>query len=519
MKKLFLLLFLAGTFIGTFAAHGQSATECFYTPERVVVTGKAKNLRPGTTALEIVLFRPDLGNGSETMLVPVDGDGNFRVESETYGPVTFSIRTPTMLSLHLFPGESTHAEFDATTRNPQKFHESLIITGDRSRYNLDVEAFYRLFLPDPVLMDYGRIFGAMKTHTPDQFLVFLDSLQVAGDALYDRFVETCDPTDEAKIFARTNVDMRYPDFLGQYIMAYEMNNVNYGKVELPADFADRMLGVLPLSEDMLLYGSSVDTYTNRIHSEYVLPKMLEFQRNQDNLKDVAIALKDLPQEVQQIWMDSLLTRKMVELTPDPLLKQLVLMEDMQWAFLNAVAGIRHYENNVALLDEVITLPYLRKPLHEFYLATKMRLENPVLHTGAILRQMDGSSVGEIVRSILDENRGKLVYIDVWATWCGPCKSEMPYSNKLMQDMEGRDVVFVYLCVDSDEQTWKADLDKMQMTGLQYYLDKEQSTALRQAFEINGIPEYLLFDRTGTLAARGLRPSDERTKAKFEELLK
>ena len=146
-------------------------------------------------------------------------------------------------------------------------------------------------------------------------------------------------------------------------------------------------------------------------------------------------------------------------------------------------------------------------------------ENPVLHTGAILRQMDGSSVGEIVRSILDENRGKLVYIDVWATWCGPCKSEMPYSNKLMQDMEGRDVVFVYLCVDSDEQTWKADLDKMQMTGLQYYLDKEQSTALRQAFEINGIPEYLLFDRTGTLAARGLRPSDERTKAKFEELLK
>ena len=58
-----------------------------------------------------------------------------------------------------------------------------------------------------------------------------------------------------------------------------------------------------------------------------------------------------------------------------------------------------------------------------------------------------------------------------------------------------------------------------MTGLQHHLDKVQSTALRQAFGIDGIPEYLLFDRTGTLAARGLRPSDERTKAKFEELLK
>ena len=528
MKKIVITTLLILLAAVPAASYGQYTLEKYDTPQKVVVTGRANNLPAGTTDLTIIFFR--LGLNSETLLVPIDAEGNFRVECETYGPVTVSVRTPQILSLYLFPGDTLHAEFDGNTRDREKFNDSLTITGDRARFNRDVKAFDALFLPDPLLMDFGRIFEAMRTHTPDQFLSFLDTLQTAGDAVYDRFVETCDPSEEAKIQARSLVDLRYADFLGQYIMKFKQNT-HYGKVDLPADFAEKMLR-LTLTEPMLLYGaSSVDTYTNRMHFEYVNPKVRAFTQNPENM--LAASAASLPQprnrndtlalekikEIHGAWHDSLEMRKQVEFTPDPLLKQLVLMENLKQG-MDQPRGIERFEHNRSFIDQTITLPYLREPLHELYRKTKMRIETPVIHSEAILKQLEKSSTGEMLQSLLDENKGKVVYIDVWATWCGPCKAEMPYSHKLMQELAGREVAFAYLCIESNESTWKANLDEMQMVGLQYFLTKEQSTGLRSAFGIEGIPYYLLVDRQGRVVEHGshLRPSHPETRTKIEGLL-
>jgi len=65
----------------------------------------------------------------------------------------------------------------------------------------------------------------------------------------------------------------------------------------------------------------------------------------------------------------------------------------------------------------------------------------------------------------------------------------------------------------------ANLDEMELTGIQYYLSSEQSAGLRNVFQIDGIPFYILIDKNGTITETGshLRPSG--MKGKLEELLK
>jgi thioredoxin-related protein len=96
---------------------------------------------------------------------------------------------------------------------------------------------------------------------------------------------------------------------------------------------------------------------------------------------------------------------------------------------------------------------------------------------------------------------------------------MPNSKKLMKQMAGKEVTFVYLCLDSEEKQWRTCLDKFQLGGEHYFLTKKQSSDLKGIFEINGIPHYLLFDKNGTIVEKGSYLRPDVVKDKIEGLLK
>ncbi len=124
-------------------------------------------------------------------------------------------------------------------------------------------------------------------------------------------------------------------------------------------------------------------------------------------------------------------------------------------------------------------------------------DNPVLP--ASLRQVslfrpDGSrtTLGEV----LDSLQGKVVFIDFWASWCGPCLREMPYSKALQQQFAGREVAFLYLSTNTDQQSWLSGLDRTGVAGHHYRIEPLQKRAFRDYFRIPGIPFYVILDRRG-----------------------
>lgn len=122
-------------------------------------------------------------------------------------------------------------------------------------------------------------------------------------------------------------------------------------------------------------------------------------------------------------------------------------------------------------------------------------------------------------SIIGPNKGKVIYVDCWATWCRPCIAEMPNSKKLMEGLNDPNLVFAFLCLHSDKKDWKSTIDKLQIGGLQYFLSKKQSQDFSKFYAINGVPSYMLIDKHGNIVDRGTHLGATVVKGKIEKLLK
>ncbi len=120
------------------------------------------------------------------------------------------------------------------------------------------------------------------------------------------------------------------------------------------------------------------------------------------------------------------------------------------------------------------------------------------------------------------HKGKVIYVDFWATWCGPCVGQFPYSKMLHEALEGKDVVFLYLCGGGSKRpAWSAMVEKYGLKGDHRLLnDKEWGDVCNQ-FKVSGIPHYLLVDPAGKVidkAADRPQGSDGYNKELYNKIL-
>ena len=125
-------------------------------------------------------------------------------------------------------------------------------------------------------------------------------------------------------------------------------------------------------------------------------------------------------------------------------------------------------------------------------------------------------------SKLEDFKGKYVYIDVWATWCGPCRQEIPHLKKVEEKYHGKNIVFTSISVDvaKDHDKWKKMVGDQALGGVQLYADKDWKSDFIQAYGINSIPRFILIDPKGNVVdADAKRPSDPALQEQLDKLLK
>lgn len=123
---------------------------------------------------------------------------------------------------------------------------------------------------------------------------------------------------------------------------------------------------------------------------------------------------------------------------------------------------------------------------------------------------------------LDDFKGKYVYIDVWATWCGPCRAEIPFLKKVEEKYHGKNIEFVSISVDvdKDHEKWQKFVTEKELGGVQLFADKNWNSDFIKAFGINSIPRFLLIDPAGKVVkADAARPSSEELTKLLDTLLK
>lgn len=112
------------------------------------------------------------------------------------------------------------------------------------------------------------------------------------------------------------------------------------------------------------------------------------------------------------------------------------------------------------------------------------------------------------KTSLEALKGKVVYIDVWATWCVPCLNEIPALQELEKEYHGKDVAFVSISIDQNKQKWIDYQTSQKLSGIQLYAESEAERAFSDAYGIKSIPRFILIDKNGNIInADAPRPSN------------
>jgi thiol-disulfide isomerase/thioredoxin len=139
------------------------------------------------------------------------------------------------------------------------------------------------------------------------------------------------------------------------------------------------------------------------------------------------------------------------------------------------------------------------PQDPSYVRAQHFAENPALSLEKMapaftVTALDGT------RFNLDEMNGRVVLIDFWATWCGPCNEELPQMKKIAKEFAGEPLVILSVSWDSDETKWKDFIRKNEMTWAQY---RDADHRLTNTFGVQAIPHYFTIDSDGVLTSEML----------------
>ena len=108
---------------------------------------------------------------------------------------------------------------------------------------------------------------------------------------------------------------------------------------------------------------------------------------------------------------------------------------------------------------------------------------------------------------LSDFKGTLVYVDVWATWCGPCRAEIPSLQQLEADYHGKDITFMSVSVDTNKEAWLKMVKEKELGGTQLWA--EGWSEITKSYAIFGIPRFMLFDAEGNvISTNAPRPSSD-----------
>ena len=138
--------------------------------------------------------------------------------------------------------------------------------------------------------------------------------------------------------------------------------------------------------------------------------------------------------------------------------------------------------------------------NDYYLAIENReFDKLVLKSSDDLKKI---SEGEaLLKKILEPYKGKFVLLDIWGTWCGPCKEALSHSTEEYARLKDYDIQYLYLANDSPQTAWENVIKEYNVSGpnvAHYNLPSDQQAAIEHHLNVHGFPTYKLFDRDGNL---------------------
>lgn len=270
------------------------------------------------------------------------------------------------------------------------------------------------------------------------------------------------------------------------------------KIKIPINGEEKfVLSISPEQrfERLAKYGNGVSSEDKKLINRFIIKENLQ--------ADDILKLQNFQEKYSkelEVVSSSYFTRKKMEgvvsSTEIGLARNIILSNQMleqvvdKKTLLNEESLSYYLEHcQDTFMQELVLKEY--KKVQELY----GNLELP--NNSHLLSQLDSENDENILFQKLIENyKGKVIYVDFWGTWCSPCIAQFPFAKKLKKKFEGKDVVFLYFAVQSPENQWKAMIKDKGIQGVHYRLNSDENALLSSLFDISYYPTYILIDKQG-----------------------
>jgi len=232
-----------------------------------------------------------------------------------------------------------------------------------------------------------------------------------------------------------------------------------------------------------------ENYRESLVSKYYMGALDEFFKINNHINAVAIENKDIFKKTTLAadTMKNLLLENTKPFERD------LLMTKFYCQYLNH----KDYESIKDIFNpSLIKDDWLRQQLVKKFESEKHLYENPEFKFGSNLNHI--ATENDFLQELIKKYPNKVIYLDFWATWCGPCMEEFPHAASIKRRLEGRDIVFVYLANQCKKAAWESTIAEKNIIGEHYLLTDKQYALLSDIFSIKGIPHFAIIDKQGEI---------------------
>jgi thiol-disulfide isomerase/thioredoxin len=476
----------------------------FTTPEKVIITGKILNQDKHPVNYTIKVFEKDLVSYGNYHTAFINEDGSFKIKFEKSFSSDVYLIYESLITLFVSPGDSIYVEMDANeVLNPTPENrynlQSLKFAGSNAQINREIKEFISLvFNQNQILASYKK----EKTLPPEDYLNHLERLKSKRTHTLDSLLNTKEYSELFVKWSQLLIDYQFASDLFHYTWFHPFSKNKdkrkFQVIDIPESFC-KAIENIPIANDEAIINSRYSSFlheyfltTTDCHSTFFKKHREsrgEFGQSSLFQKTFEEYLKDIVEEYDGIASEILISQKLFGLLDG--YNRLDVFEIVYPEYKEILSDRSCY-----ILDK----KYSEKKLAE---------KSPDINK-SLLKENNGieAVANDILKRITNEYKGKVIYIDLWATWCGPCLMEFEYSKKIAKTYEEKNIEFVYLCVKSKKEKWEDKLIEYNLNGSHYLLSDSEYDILSQKFQVVGIPHYVLIDKNGKIISnKAPRPSN------------
>jgi len=433
-----------------------------------IVEGKISNYENGSKVLS---FAGETIAGEINQTAILDSLGNFKTEIELFNPQNVMLFYENGFAyLFLKPNDSLFINVDVNL-----LKGDYELSGSNPKTSENMRDFLKFKGPYSYEPKYGDSVSAKD------YLSDLEQQMVIEDSILNEFNKQYIPTEEFMYWAKKKMIYGLANQLLLYFWYFDVNHKQY-----KSEIYDNDL--FPVDDDSaIVCGNYLVHLKDYLYNKYYADSAFTKYTKKKEVTAAYTYLIDrlIKTEKPGLSRDILIYKVFLHVLEIPIEYRAGLWERYE-----------HFINNQELVN-ILQEKKLRIENQDSELETTLDLK---LNT-------ESTTIEKFWESISTKHKDKIIYIDIWATWCGPCRSEIPHAIELHNYFEGKPVAFVNLCLASKKEDWKKSIAQNHIKGDNYFFNEDETKLLREELKFHGYPTYMIMDKKGNLINKNApRPS-------------